>query len=206
LRVVTVTGFARARRGVEASVKVFGRRHRRMTLALTAATVLLTAAVVVGTVVVGRSDDPSPAAAPTSDPSTMPCDPGGGFPRPKAGCPDSDPETGWLDRTPRGGLRLKPFHTLGNDAEGRAYAQDHDLEFPFSNDYFDAPVGTAQPIVLDGETVCTGIIRVGSRGPLADHAVDCGTLAAAAGDPPDLPVAVWRDGATIVQVSELYRP
>jgi hypothetical protein len=151
-----------------------------------------------------ESDVPgSPRPTP---PAEMPCNPGTGFPVAQEGCPDTDPETGWLTAS-GDDLTLAPFRTLGNDAEGRAYARAHGLDFPFPNDYVDVRDGRPHRLVLARTTVCTGIIRVGYREPLEDHAVPCGALikgAAHARMP--LPVAVWRDGDEVVQVSELYRP
>ena len=151
-----------------------------------------------------RSDTSnSPQPTPSAE---MPCNPGTGFPVDQEGCPDADPETGWLTAT-AGDLTLAPFRTLGNDAEGRAYARAHDLDFPFPNDYVDAPDGHPHRLTLTGTTVCTGIIRVGYREPLEDHAVPCRALVKGAADTRiPLPVAVWRDGDVVVQVSELYRP
>jgi len=110
-----------------------------------------------------------------------------------------------LDPAADGRLVLHPFRTLGNDAEGRAYAISHGLEFPFSNDYHDAPSGPPQQLALAPDTVCSGSIRVGYREPLEDHAVECADLVDAAAQR-RLPVAVWRAGGVTVQVSELYRP
>lgn len=169
----------------------------------------------------GRAEEPGPAAEPIAEPSSAssatlggpgspaaqaPCDPGGGWPRPKPGCPGDSPETAWLtqDRS-EGGLVLEPFHTLSTDAEGAAYAADHGLEFPFANDYYDAPAGAPHPFRLAPATVCTGIIAVDYRDPLEDHVVDCAHLVAVA-QRHRLHVAVWRDGPVVVQVSELYRP
>lgn len=135
----------------------------------------------------------------------MRCDPGGGFPKARAGCPDPEPETGWLTLNRDGERVLEPFRTLGNDAEGRAYAEDRGLDFPFPNDYFDAPDGPAHEVVLEPDTVCTGIIRVGYREPLEDHVVECAALDEGAADRA-VPVAVWSDGQRTIQVSELYRP
>jgi hypothetical protein len=108
--------------------------------------------------------DPSPSAdttlgvgVTTSPPPTLtPCDPGLGFPKPRAGCPDSEPETGWLwvDRDSR--VLIEPFRTLGNDAEGEAYAQRRGLEFSFSNDYHDAAAGPRHELELLPATICTG--------------------------------------------------
>lgn len=150
----------------------------------------------------------APTAAATTSPSpvvTPPCDPGGGFPKPKSGCPDPQPETGWLTRDAGGSLRLKPFRTLGNDAEGKAYAEQHGLEYPFPNDYYDAPTGPAHRLELAPDTVCTGIIVVGHREPLEDHVVDCAELVAAAARR-RVPVAVWQADGHVLQASELYRP
>ncbi|MCW2773856.1 MAG: hypothetical protein JWN91_2182 [Nocardioides sp.] len=65
--------------------------------------------------------------------------------------------------------------------------------------------GSRHTLALDLDIVCTGIIRVGYREPLNDHPVDCTELTAVAARR-DLAVAVWREGSTVVQVSELYRP
>jgi hypothetical protein len=135
----------------------------------------------------------------------MPCNPGGGFPKARAGCPTEEPETGWLRMTSEGKRVVKPFRTLGNDAAGRAYAESHGLEYPFSNDYFDAPDGSAHPVDLDAGTICTGIILVGYRDPLEDHVVPCTALDETA-HKRRVPVAIWRSGQRVVQVSELYRP
>jgi hypothetical protein len=151
----------------------------------------------------------APTASQTSpvEPATtrFPCDPGGGFPKATTGCPDSRPETGWLTQQAGGRLTVEPFRTYGNDAAGRAYARAHGVEFPFPNDYYDAPAGASYVVRLDPRTVCTGIIVVGYRDPLADHVVPCSELTAVASRQ-RIPVAVWRDGADVVQVSELYRP
>ena len=144
---------------------------------------------------------------PVSDGPTVPpvpCDPRGGFPRARKGCPDSRPETGWIRRT-GGRLILEPFRTYANDASGKAYAEAHGVGFPFSNDYYDAPTGHSYVLGLDPDTVCTGIIDVGYRDPLADHVVACTELTRVASRL-RVPAAVWRDGTHVVQVSELYRP
>jgi len=150
---------------------------------------------------------PTPAVDPASAPRTtrLVCNPGGGFPRPKRGCPDPDPETGWLTSTQDGELQLKPMRTYVDDAAGKAYAEQHGLEFPFTDDYYDAPGGRARRLELDSATICSGIIAVDLQDPLADHAVSCADLVrVAAGQ--RVTVAVWRDGDRVVQVSELYRP
>lgn len=149
------------------------------------------------------SPTPTTSAEPSSPP--LPCDPGGGFPRDRSGCPDPDPETGWLSRGQDDHLRLRPFRTLGNDAEGKAYAEQRGVEFPFPNDYYDATDGQAHRLDLDSATVCSGIILVGYREPLEDHPVSCADLVRVAADQ-RIPVAVWRDDGRAIQVSELYRP
>lgn len=134
----------------------------------------------------------------------MPCDPGFGSPVHRETCPDPEPETGWL-AVSNDVVSLKPFRTLGNDAEGKDYAREHGLDYPFPNDYFDAPDGVSHPIETTRRTVCTGIILVGYREPLSDHLVPCeGLLKVAARR--RVPVAVWYSGDRLVQVSELYRP
>jgi hypothetical protein len=157
------------------------------------------------------SKSPS-AVPPSSGPTTrttkaavgpMPCNPGSGFPVRKDGCPDPEPETGWLIATE--GLNLAPFRTFGNDAEGEAYARKHGEEYPFSNDYFDAPNGASHPLEFTHGTVCTGIILVGYREPLTDHVVSCRELMKVA-ERRRIPVAVWFSGGKVIQASELYRP
>ena len=150
-----------------------------------------------------ESQSPRPASSmPTASP---PCDPGGGFPRDKSGCPDPDPETGWLSREQGEPLQLAPFRTYTVDAEGKAYAKEHGLGFPFLDDYYDAAEGPARRLDLGHDTVCTGIILVGHHDPLEDHRVECAAMVRAAASQL-VPVAVWRDGDRVVQVSELYRP
>ncbi|GAA1133310.1 hypothetical protein [Nocardioides aquiterrae] len=134
----------------------------------------------------------------------MRCDPHSGFPVATNECPDPDPETGWLT-APSEQLTLKPFRTMVNDAEGKAYAGEHGADFPFLDDYFDAPDGASHPVRLAPGTVCTGIIVVGYREPLMDHVVSCADLVEVAAGR-RVPVAVWSTGDTTVQLSELYRP
>lgn len=159
------------------------------------------------------SDAPSETTAPSSSATVkaakpakqrMPCDPGSGFPVPKGGCPDPEPETGWL-AAPNDSLSLTPFRTLGNDAEGEAYAREHGEEYPFPNDYFDAPSGPSHPLEVTQRTVCTGIILVGYQEPLADHVVSCDELVKIS-ERRRVPVAVWFSGDEVIQASELYRP
>lgn len=152
------------------------------------------------------SDTQSVPDTSTSPPTVtmLPCDPGGGVPAIREGCPEAAPETAWL-RYRDGELSLDRFQTFVNDARGRTYAEAHGLEFPFSNDYYDAPMGIRHTLELDLETICTGIIMVGYREPLEDHVVDCMELLDVAARH-RVPVAVWREGAGVVQISELYRP
>lgn len=134
----------------------------------------------------------------------MPCNPGSGFPIRQDGCPDPEPETGWLTATDDH-LSLTPFRTLGNDAEGEAYAREHGAEYPFSNDYFDAPNGASHPLEITQGTVCSGIILVGYQEPLADHVVTCDELVKIA-ERRRIPTAVWYSAEQVIQASELYRP
>ena len=129
--------------------------------------------------------------------------PHSGFPVATDDCPDREPETGWLTVSGEQ-LMLKPFRTLLNDAERKAYANEHGEDFPFPNDYFNAPNGPSHPIQLAPGTVCTGIILVGNREPLKDHVVSWADLGEAAGK--RVPVAVWSTDDTTAQVSGLYRP
>jgi len=102
-------------------------------------------------------------------------------------------------------MLIEPFRTVGNDADGEIYAQRQGLEFPFPNDYYDAAIGRRHSLEVQSATTCTGIILVRYREPLEDHVVDCADLINVAGRL-SVPVAVWHDGASVVQVSELYRP
>lgn len=134
----------------------------------------------------------------------MLCDPHSGFPVATNDCPDPEPETGWLTASGEQ-LTLNTFRTLVNDAEGKAYASEHGEDFPFSDDYFDAPDGASHPVRLAPDTVCTGIISVGYGEPLKDHVVRCADLVEVAAGR-RVPVALWSTDDTIVQLSELYRP
>lgn len=161
------------------------------------------------------SDVPSETSTPSTSATVkaakpakqlMPCEPGAGFPVDKDGCPDPEPETGWVAASD-GSLSLTPFRTLGNDAEGEAYAREHGEEYPFSNDYFDAPNGDTHLLAINEHTVCTGIILVGYQSPLRDHVVSCDELVKVAERRRvPVPVAVWFSGDEVIQVSELYRP
>ncbi|MCW2767247.1 MAG: hypothetical protein JWO11_3206 [Nocardioides sp.] len=153
---------------------------------------------------VSPSSSATTSKAPVPTKLPMPCDPGAGFPVHKDGCPDPEPDTGWLTAAD-GRMSLTPFQTLRNDAEGEAYARDHGEEYPFSDDYFDASNGTSHPLEITRGTVCTGVIRVGYREPLQDHVVDCDELAKVA-ERGRVPLAVWLSGSEVVQASELYRP
>ena len=155
------------------------------------------------------SDAPSEISTPSTSETVkaakpakqlMPCDPGSGFPVHKDGCPNAEPETGWLAAS-NDILSLTPFRTLRNEA----YAREHGEEYPFSNDYFDAPTGPGHPLGINQRTVCTGIILVGYQGPLTDHVVSCDELVKVA-ERRRIPVAVWFSGDKVIQASELYRP
>lgn len=154
------------------------------------------------------STSSTPATVKASKPAKqlMPCDPSSGFPVHKDGCPDPEPETGWLAASNDGlTLTLTPFRTLRNDAEGEAYAREHGKEYPFPNDYFDAPNGASHPLEISQRTVCTGIILVGYQEPLTDHVVACDELVKVA-ERRRVPAAVWFSGGKVIQASELYRP
>lgn len=150
---------------------------------------------------VETSQDVSTVASPATG-EAVPCDPGLGSPVSTPGCPE--PTSGWVTVSD-GEPVLTPFRTLGNDAEGRAYARERGVEFPFPNDYFDAADGAAGPVELSSGTLCTGVILVGYREPLTDRVVPCDELLDVAGRTP-VPVAVWSSGGRVVQASELYRP
>ncbi|MCW2766088.1 MAG: hypothetical protein JWO11_2047 [Nocardioides sp.] len=143
--------------------------------------------------------------APVSD-KQMPCNPGFGFPKASPPCPDNEATTGWLTRRPNGSWLLEPIQSYDNDAEGRAFARANNLEYPFSNDYYDASVGRPEPFRLDADTICTGVLTVGYREPMKDHVVDCQKVDEALNRSPRTTVAVWISDKHVVQLSELYRP
>lgn len=156
------------------------------------------------------SNGPTPSVATPGSEATTPevrlrCGPGAGFPIAKKICPDPEPETGVLELRRDGRLMLAPVRTYRTDDEGEAYAEAHDLAYPFSNDYLDVPAGSAYEIRPGLATICTGIIAVGYREPLGDHVVDCSALERALHRRGVL-VALWRDGEVVFQISELYRP
>jgi hypothetical protein len=111
-----------------------------------------------------------------------------------------------LTQSPKRGLLLEPFKSYTNDAEGRAFARSHHLEFPYSNDTHDASIGGPVPFALDSGASCTGVITVGYRGPLRDHPVVCSEFPEAVVFHGRISVAVWRADGEVVQLSELYRP
>ncbi|MEZ5097886.1 MAG: hypothetical protein R2731_18505 [Nocardioides sp.] len=134
-----------------------------------------------------------------------PCDPSLGDPRHAPACPNDSPLTAQLTRFEDGHLDLEVFHTLHSDTTGQAYAAAHDLEFPFPNDYYDAPTGEVVSLDLGTDTVCTGSILAGFGAQ--DRLMRCRRFATALafhGFP--VPVAVWQHRGRVVQVSELYRP
>lgn len=156
----------------------------------------------------------TPRAEPTAKTSDKPtgvggpaCDPGFGAPRPREGCPDPRPDTGWIAQSPDGTLTFQRFRTLRNDADGRAYAEKHGLDFPFASDGLDVPVGDPKVIRLQKDTTCTGVILIGYTEPLRDHKVDCDAISEALQRRrPEIPVAVWLQDGDVFQISELYRP
>ena len=95
--------------------------------------------------------------------------------------------------------------------EGRAWAREHGVEYPFPNDYHEELVGEPVAVEVRPQTVCTGAIAVGplrERGQ-GDHLVDCAGFARAlaAYDGRTVAVAAWTtDAEGLVQLSELYRP
>lgn len=112
-----------------------------------------------------------------------------------------------MSRNPEGGLQLQPYRTLTNDAEGRAYAAKHGLEFPYPNDYLDVAAGLPVAIELAPGTLCTGVILVQYVSALRDHVVRCAKVIEALDRrAPRIRVAVWRLASRTFQVSELYRP
>ena len=149
------------------------------------------------------------ADAPVPEPPALaaPCDPGFGFPRPSATCPDDDPLIGQVTAYDVGRVTVQPVRVFTHDAEGRAYAEAHGLEYPFSNDVYSVEIGRPRQVRLAAGTLCSGSILVAYGEPLADNRVDCaafGTALAFHGF--GIPAALWFDGDRLVQLSELYRP
>lgn len=135
----------------------------------------------------------------------FPCDPSLGDPLRMPACPNDSLLTARLTGLTDRRLTLEVFHTLHSDAQGKAYAAAHDLEFPFPNDYYDAPTGDVVSLDLDPDTICTGSILSGFGA--SDRLMPCRRLARALrfhGFP--VHVAIWRERGHVVQVSELYRP
>lgn len=121
----------------------------------------------------------------------------------------ADRVTGWVTGVDGHTFTLQPFRTYTNDAEGKAYAAAHGLEYPYSNDTYDAPLGG--PITVDvSQALCTGNIMVAYHEPLGDTVVPCGRFGHVRFAPQGrlrIPAVAWlaADGGA-VQVSELYRP
>lgn len=156
------------------------------------------------------TDPTGPAASGTHSDQVDPnadliCNPGQGFPRPKPGCPEDGPHTGWLTADAEGGWLVEPFKTYLSDAEGRGYAEAHHLEFPFDNDHRDVSLGEPAAFAIDDETLCTGVITVDSREPLLDHPVACSDFDRALDTGVAIPVVWWNEGGRVVQFSELFR-
>lgn len=115
--------------------------------------------------------------------ASLPCDPGMGEPRPREGCPDPNPDIGWLLMDRAGVTWFDPGRS-GTDGERIR-------------------------VELPAVSTCSGVITVGYRVPLDDHLVDCGAFRDVLDESPGLkiPVAVWSgSGVPILQLSELYRP
>ena len=140
------------------------------------------------------------------EPLVAPCDPGGGFPRPRAGCPDDDPLLGRVTAYDDGRVTVQPIRVWVTGPEGQAYAEAHGFGYPFANDYYQLDVG--QPVIahVTPQTVCTGVILVDLQDPLADHLVPCATFGPTSLRTGSITAALWFDGARLVQLSELYRP
>jgi hypothetical protein len=151
-----------------------------------------------------------PATATPAEPPMpqggFPCDPGGGFPKPSATCPYGDPVTGTVTGFDGSTVTLKPFHTYYNDAEGKAYAKKHHIDYPFLDDHYDAPDSPARTVEAAPDTICTGIIAVGYRDPMKDRKVPCSAYVKAVSRYQAVTSALWFDGQHLVQLSELFRP
>ncbi len=113
--------------------------------------------------------------------------------------------TGWVTHVAGRTFTVQPVHTYGNGPAGRAYAEAHGLEFPFSNDYYDAPTGTPYEIDV-GQALCTGSIVVAYHEPLADTVVPCARFGPPVRHGRRVTAALWlTSDTTAIQVSELYR-
>lgn len=161
-------------------------------------------------VAVAHTATPTHATSPRlAKPSTRrhvepPCDPGGGTPQPRAGCPDPTPETGWLRVRATGDPTLRLFRTVLDDEEGRAYARAHGASSRFFDGFADVPTGERRRVGLDAGTICTGV-TIDPVPNVADHVVPCVDLVATAGEYA-LPVVAWTADGRVVQLSQLYRP
>jgi hypothetical protein len=66
--------------------------------------------------------------APQPDPLVAPCDPGFGFPEPRASCPDTEPLLGRVTSYDGGTVTVQPIRVFVTGPEGKAYAEAHGLE------------------------------------------------------------------------------
>ena len=148
------------------------------------------------------------AGAPTvTSGVAIPCDPGLGFPQPATTCPVEEPTIALLTSyAADGALTAQPLRVLTNGPEGKAWAKEHGVEYPFPNDYYQVPDGAPKTVRLTDTTVCTGVILVGYEEQLADHVVDCGAFRTPLRRLGEITVALWADAGGLVQLSELYRP
>lgn len=114
--------------------------------------------------------------------------------------------TGWVTHVDGPTFTVQPFRTYGNGPAGRAYAEAHDLEFPFSNDYYDAPAGPPYRVDVT-RALCTGSIVVAYHEPLGDTVVPCARFGPPARHGRQVTAALWlTSDTTAIQVSELSHP
>jgi hypothetical protein len=143
---------------------------------------------------------------PEPPPLVAPCDPGFGFPAARASCPDPDPLIGRVTAYDGGSVTVQPIRVWVTGPEGQAYAEAHDLDYPFPNDYYQRDVGDPLTVRVTPETICTGSIEVDFPGGLDDHLVGCPAFGTALERHRWVTSALWFDRGRLVQLSELYRP
>ena len=114
---------------------------------------------------------------------------------------------GYLTALSGSSLTVEIVKTYGNDAAGQAYAVAHHLDFPFDNDYFDAPTGRVVTVPMTSATTCRGDIRVAGTEPMSPTTVPCAQFAAPMSDPAPLLVRVSVGSAGNARTMvEVFRP
>ncbi|MCW2784823.1 MAG: hypothetical protein JWP74_1340 [Marmoricola sp.] len=99
-------------------------------------------------------------------------------------------------------LTVQPFHTYYNDAAGKAYAEAHQLMYPYDDDHIDVDTGARRTVSIGTDTACVGNIVVTRQTDV--KVVPCSAFAGHKA----LTMGIWLQPgtATAESVSELYRP